>query len=310
MTQAPSSPRVSVLMPVYNGEAYLHPAVQSILDQSEPDFEFLIVDDGSTDQSRAILEEYAAKNPCIRILFRDHDGLVPALNYGISQARAPFIARMDADDIALPDRLIKQADMMEANPQIGVLGTHVQAIDADGRPLRTFIPPVDHAALDAYHIERGTPRMWHPSTMIRRDLLEALGGYSAEYPYCEDLDLWLRVAERTELAHLPEVLLQYRLHTGSVSVTKADEQMRSSRRAMDAAFARRGLHGDTPTPFDGSPPTELEVMRKWTQWARRFGYPATARHYAWKSFRNAPFAPGAVRLLVAALLGRKIKPKR
>ncbi|MFT7137553.1 MAG: hypothetical protein ACI80I_003568 [Akkermansiaceae bacterium] len=310
MTHKLSSPRVSVLMPVYNGEAYLHPAVQSILSQSESDFEFLIVDDGSTDQSREILKKYAVQNPCIRLLFRDHDGLVPALNYGIAQARAPFIARMDADDIALPDRLIKQADMMEVNPQIGVLGTHVQAIDAAGRPLRMFTPPNDHTALDTYHIQHGGPRIWHPSTMIRRDLLVDIGGYSSDYPYCEDYDLWLRIAEHAKLAHLPEILLQYRLHVDSVSVTKRGQQLRSSQLALAAAFERRGLPAYTPALSDMRVPTELEIMRKWTQWARRFGYPATARYYAWQSFRRAPFASGALRLLATTLLGSVIKSKR
>lgn len=310
MNIAPSSPRVSVLMPVYNGEAFLHEAVQSILNQTEPNFEFLIVDDGSTDQSRAILEEYAAQNTHIRLLFRQHEGLVPALNYGISQARAPLIARMDADDIAFPERLEKQADAMEANQKIGVLGTHILAIDAGGRPVRTFTPPVDHASLDASHIENRDPRIWHPSTMIRRNLLQDLGGYRPDYPYCEDLDLWLRMAEHAELAHLPEVLLQYRLHLDSVSVTKADQQLRSSELAMEAAFKRRGLLPHTPAPSKKRAPTELEIMKKWARWARRFGYTATARHYAWQSFRRAPFAKGALRLLLAVLLRPTRKPQR
>lgn len=298
------APKISVLMPVFNGRTYLRAALDSILSQTERRFEFVIVDDGSTDGSREILQDRAGRDARIRLFLRDHEGLVPALNFGIAEARAPFLARMDADDIALPTRLARQLEILETDPGIGALGTHVEAIDADGRPIRPFTPPPDHEALDARHITRGDPRLWHPSVMMRTALLREIGGYSADYPYTEDLDLWLRIAERARLAVLPEILLQYRLHLASVSVTKRAEQQRSARAAMQAAYRRRGLPERDLPALGGAIASETDVMRKWAGWALRHGHRATARHYAWKSFLRAPFAPGGISLLVAAWTAR------
>lgn len=305
--QAGEHPKISVLMPVHNGDVYLGEAVDSILRQTEPRFEFLIVDDGSTDQSRELLQAYANTDSRIRLLLRDHEGLVPALNYGISVACAPFLARMDADDIALPDRFARQLAALEADPEIGALGTHVEGIDEVGRPIRPFTPPTDHDTLDAHLITHGNPCFWHPSVMMRTDLLREIGGYSELYPYTEDLDLWFRIAEQARLAVLPETLLKYRLHLASVSVIKRATQYRSGRAAWLAACRRRGLTMPDLPATRAVAPTEVEIMRKWAAWAMRSGNFLTARHYAWKSFRSAPFAPGAAGLLFWVMTGRGIR---
>jgi len=289
-----TSPRISVVMPVYNGETFLKPAVDSILAQTERDFEFLIIDDGSTDGSHAILQAYADQDHRVRLHLRNHEGLVPALNFGIAEARAPYLARMDADDIALPTRFARQLEVLEADPGIGALGTHVEGIDVAGRPLRPFTPPVDHDSLDTRHLTRGDPRLWHPSVMMRTEILRDLGGYSADFPYTEDLDLWLRIAEVARLAVVPEVLLRYRLHLASVSVTKRDQQIRSARAALLAAHTRRGLPAPAAPEGDERALTEVEIMGKWAGWALRFGHRDTARHYAWRCLRQAPFAPGVL----------------
>ena len=314
MNDAPSlqpadRPRISVLMPVYNGEIYLAEAIVSVLAQPETRFEFVIVDDGSTDRSRPLLHAYAKQDPRIRLFLRDHEGLVPALNFGIREARAPFLARMDADDIALPERFARQLAALEADPEIGALGSHVETIDAAGRPIRAFTPPADHEALDAHHIARGTPWLWHPSVVMRTDLLREIGGYSSDYPYTEDFDLWLRIAEKARLAVLPEVLLKYRLHLASVSVTKRATQQDSARRALAAAYRRRGLPETDRPAMESDAPTEVAVMRKWAAWSMRAGHADTARHYAWKSFLKSPFAPGAVGLLFWVLTGRGLQKK-
>jgi GT2 family glycosyltransferase len=305
--KAGEGPKISVLMPVHNGDVYLGEAVDSILHQTEPRFEFLIVDDGSTDRSRDLLRAYANTDPRIRLLLRDHEGLVPALNYGISVACAPFLARMDADDVALPDRFARQLAALEADPRIGALGTHVEVIDQVGRPIRSFTPPADHDTLDAHLITHGSPCFWHPSVMMRTDLLREIGGYSEAYPYTEDLDLWFRIAEQMRLSVLPETLLKYRVHLASVSVTKRATQHRSARAAWLAACRRRGSTAPDLPAIPAAAPTEVDIMRKWAAWAMRSGHFSTARHYAWKSFRTAPFTPGAAGLLFWVMTGRGIR---
>ena len=126
------TPAISVVMSVYNGARYLHPAVESILEQDFADFEFIIVDDGSTDGSGAILLEFAEKDARIRLIQRENRGLVASLNEAIALARAPLIARMDCDDIAMPDRFTRQIEYLADHPEIAIVGSHIHEIDEDG----------------------------------------------------------------------------------------------------------------------------------------------------------------------------------
>lgn len=218
-------PAISVAMSVYNGERFLALAIDSVLAQDFADFEFLILDDGSTDGSAAIIRHYADKDARIRPTLRENRGLVASLNEIIDQARAPIVARMDADDICLPDRFSKQIGFLARYPDYGVVGTWTEDIDAAGRPyhLAGKEHPETHEAFLAA-IENGWPLLCHPAAMFRRDVVRSVGGYHGAFRHCEDYDLWLRLAGVTKLASIPERLLRYRHYDNQVSSRHATEQ--------------------------------------------------------------------------------------
>ena len=295
------TPRLSVLIPVWNADRWLATALDSVLSQTFTDFELLVHDDGSTDGSLAILQEFAARDPRVVLTSEPNKGIVETLNGLLAAARGDLVARMDADDICLPERFAKQVAFLDAHPEVGVLGTFVDGIDAEGRPLRSFTAPADHAGLEAFHLETGGPGLWHPAVMMRTEVLRDAGGYREDYPYCEDYDLWLRLGEITELANLTAPLVQYRLHLQSLSVVKRDLQITSARGALQDACARRGLPAPPAPETPPAPPTELDVMRKWAWWALGAGHPGTARAYARRSLARAPLSPASWKLWAVVL---------
>ncbi|WP_309621746.1 glycosyltransferase [Novosphingobium sp.] len=218
-------PAVSVAMSVYNGERFLVPAIESVLAQTMGDFEFLILDDGSRDQSRALAESYAARDARIRVIARENHGLVISLNQLLAEARAPLVARMDADDICLPERFARQIAFLAQHNDHGVLGSRTSDIDEYDRPypLAAGEHPETHAEL-VHNIAHGGPLLAHPTVMYRRDVVLAAGGYHQAFRHCEDYDLWLRLAGRTRIANLPERLLRYRHYADQVSSRHALEQ--------------------------------------------------------------------------------------
>ncbi|GEM_PF-361920 len=231
------SPRVSVLMPVYNGEQYLDEAVQSILCQTFRDFEFLIIDDGSTDGTKAILDSYNDER--IRLVRNERNmGLTKSLNRGLVLARGDYIARQDADDVSHPERLAKQVQFLESNPQVGMLGTAYQRIDVHGLPLSTVEVLASNSEIQDALLYGN--RFCHGSVMLRQKALEAVGNHCYEMAEpAEDYDLWLRMSERFEVANLPEVLYSLRMHSASLSSVRAAEQRRCARMAVEKALERR-----------------------------------------------------------------------
>jgi hypothetical protein len=237
--------RVSVILPVRNGGAYLPLAVGSVLTQSAGDFELLVIDDHSQDGAVEALEASDAR---LRRLVNPGRGLVDALNFGLAEARGEFIARMDADDIALPDRLARQIAFLDRRPEIAVVGAQVAFIDATGQPTgeRTHFP-TDPAAVAAALMTRGCV-LKHPSVLARREVMRGAGGYRAAVAKAEDYDLWLRLSEHHRLANLPETLLNYRVHANQISTGVNLGQ----RFAHDLALiaARRRRRGE-PDPIEG-----------------------------------------------------------
>lgn len=210
-------PSISVAMSVYNNADHLALAIESILAQSFADFEFLILNDGSTDGSAAIIDHYAVADKRIRAIHRDNKGLIASLNQLLDEARAPIIARMDGDDIAEPTRFARQIAFLNENPDYGVTSTWSHDIDGDGcrYTVAGKEPPVTHEDFLAA-IDDG-PLLCHPSTMFRRNLVLQVGGYHAAFKHCEDYDLWLRLAGVTKLGSIPERLMHYRHTLGQVS---------------------------------------------------------------------------------------------
>ena len=219
------TPAISVAMSVYNGERFLADAIASVLAQSWSDFEFLMIDDGSTDGSLAIMQRCAASDSRIRVITRENRGLVASLNQLLAQARSPLIARMDADDICLPDRFSRQIGFLAANPDHGVVGSLTDDIDEHGQPYA--MTPANHPlSHDAFleRIDSFGQLLAHPTVMYRRDVVLSVGGYHSAFRHCEDYDLWLRLAHRTRIANLPERLLRYRHYAEQVSNRHALEQ--------------------------------------------------------------------------------------
>ena len=210
--QAP--PRVSVVLPVHNEEQHLEQAIESILRQSQADFELIAVDDGSTDGSADMLARLARGDLRIRLLRQPRGGIVAALNRGLAEARGAYIARMDADDIAHPERLRLQADFLDRHRDTGLAASRVEYLGDKrrNRGLALFVEWTN-SLLEPADIARyrfvETPLI-HPSAMFRRELPERLGGYR-DGPFPEDYELWLRWLERgVGMAKLPETLLQWR----------------------------------------------------------------------------------------------------
>lgn len=236
------NPKVTVLMSVYNGEKYLGEAIDSIVQQTFTDFEFIIINDGSTDGTIQILKSY--NDPRIVVINQFNAGLTKSLNKGIDLARGKYIARMDSDDISLPERLKKQVDFMETNAEVGVCGTWVSAFKPDCSVVWRY--PVEPEIIRSFLL------FWvplaHPSVIFRRSLLvEKKLFYSEEFIYAQDYEFWHRCAENSPLANLPEVLLKYRLSSESVS-SKSNKQQRDFTRKIHEKYI--GNLGIIPDSYD------------------------------------------------------------
>ena len=233
-------PRVSVVMPSYESAPYFRSAVESILQQSERDLELIVVQElGARDGTEALLNEFDDER--VRVVRNDTPlGLARSLNRGFAIAQGKYVARMDADDVSMPERLEKQADHLDRHPSVGVVGSAVQHIDDGGNVIRTRRFHTSPAlVLWNMHFDCA---MCHPATMFRRSVFEETGGYSPTARNWEDYELWTRIMRRYSMSNLPDVLLDYRIHPGAVSVQKREEQrqhiVNCGRRAMEVTMAR------------------------------------------------------------------------
>lgn len=217
------SAQVSIVMSVLDGEAYLGEAIESMLHQTFTDFEFIIVDDGSRDRSAEIIQTYAKQDSRIRLIkLNENMGLASALNHGIKQAIGQYIARMDSDDISQPFRLQQQVDYLDAHPDVGVLGSRMQVVDKDKKPLFSFDVPLQHSMI-VWNLFFGRT-FAHPSVMMRRDLLMQVGGYDETISTAQDVDLWSRLIAQGQFANLSKQLVLYRTHEKATSIQKAQQQ--------------------------------------------------------------------------------------
>ncbi len=244
-------PLVSVVMPVHNAERFVGEAIASILGQTLERLELVVVDDGSTDRSGAIIGSF--HDPRLRVITQPNAGIAAALNAGIAASRGALIARMDADDVALPERLAKQVAFMEAHPEVGLLGTWAVIEDEQGRVVGAHEHPADDALI-RWSLLFDTPFV-HPTMVIRRALFEQVGGYDGDPGLFEDFNLWSRMIRHTCGANLPEHLLRYRLVGTSLShvTTRRLERVHRQRllnvqvefagldRATQAGIAELGL---------------------------------------------------------------------
>lgn len=216
--------KISVIIPCYNTAKYLDIAIQSISEQTFSDFEIIVVNDGSTDNSLEILHKIATKEPRLKIINIANSGIVHALNIGVSKSCGEYIARMDADDISLPERFEKQVVFLDNNPQMVAVGTSLSFIDANGKKLED--KKLDKViASDLFNYPIKTAWLCHPSVMIRKSAFNKIGGYIDAFRFAEDADLWMRLEDVGELAVLPEILFQWRKHNSRTTVNKFKEQV-------------------------------------------------------------------------------------
>ncbi|OGF35795.1 hypothetical protein A2303_04670 [Candidatus Falkowbacteria bacterium RIFOXYB2_FULL_47_14] len=254
-------------MPVYNAAKYLHEAIDSILNQSFRDFEFLIIDDGSTDNSRKIIESY--NDPRIRLIINDTNlRLIATLNKGIDLARGEYIARMDADDISLPKRIEKQVDFMDKNPKIGACGTWVKTFGESTGVNKYYTKSDDIKAGFLFNTQ-----MAHPSVIFRASLFKERGlCFDPNFIHAEDYELWTRIAPLTEFANLNKILLYYRITKNNISNQYAKTQRTNASLIQERELKKLGLrpgkeelllHRALLKPSDYTTQNYLAEIEKW-----------------------------------------------
>lgn len=228
-------PQVSVIMSVFNGARYLREAVDSILGQTFADFEFIVIDDGSVDETAAILNSYSDPR-IVRLANQVNIGLTKSLNRGLSVAQGKYVARQDADDWSSVDRLARQVAYLEKHPQIALVGTAYTEVYEDGSPSRVVRMPAEHTEIrDKLFYENC---FCHGSVMVRRSCLEEAGEYDERFDVAQDLELWLRLAEAYLLSNLPDPLYFLRTHSASVTGRFRQRQGQAACQATKEAMKR------------------------------------------------------------------------
>lgn len=275
------SPQVTVLMTVYNGMPYLPIAVNSILNQTLRDFRFVIVDDGSTDQTAEYLDSIADDR--VAVLHQENGGTAAAANAGLALCETEFVARMDADDVAMRQRLERQRQFLVEHPEVGILGTQVAPL-GDRSVGKSLNLPTRHE--DIFRaMMTGRHGMAHSSIMMRTELLKSIGGYWKK-PLIDDWDMMIRMGEISRMANLDQVLLHYRVHVGSLNGTSMMRMHRHIQYAIDCA--KRRQNGQPEREY-----SEFESQLGQRAWPERF------------SERLHVYAMTQYRLAVAEIQGRR-----
>jgi len=306
-------PSISVLMPVYNAEKYIKAAVESILKQTFADFEFIIINDGSTDGTLAILEQYAQQDKRIRLVNRENKGLVATLNEGLGLANAPLIARMDADDISLEHRFMLQKQYLDKYSDILCVSGSYEVIDEQNRLITRLDVPLESEQISEQLLKGHCP-MVHPATMYRKTVIDKIGDYAGEFLHAEDYDLWLRFDEYGKLANLPNLLIQYRYSNSSISSKHTKKQLASAKKACEAAWSRRQIIGGVFEPTGDWRPSkekssEYKYLLKLAWWAYNYSQLKTALFYGYKAITLDLWGRSAW-VLVACVLGRFLRVKK
>lgn len=293
---------VTVLMPVYNAGLFLELAMNSILNQTLQEFKLFIINDGSTDNSQDILDRFRIKDPRITLVNRENKGISRTRNELLARAQSEFIAWMDADDLSLPNRLESMLNWLRIHKDYLAIGCGAELIDSEGLPICTWPLLREHNTIDAWHISGRGGGIIFPSSMMRLDPVRKVGGFRNDLTGAEDIDLFLKLAEKGKLHNISTVLYQYRQHISSVSHYKLREIVRDTSSVVAEAFLRRGLVNNKIV-YREQIDSISQIHAKWAWWALTAGNKQTARKHAWIAFRLAPFFLGNIKLLVCALRG-------
>jgi glycosyltransferase involved in cell wall biosynthesis len=252
-------PAVTVLMSVFNGEKWLEISIKSILNQTFEDFEFIIVDDGSTDNSLAIIKHFQTLDSRIVVIAKINTGLADSLNHGIRLARGVWIARIDADDISEPTRLEKQLALANCSSNIVFVGAGLMIIDANGRTIETYSYPTQHEQLlSNLRTLRKFPA--HSSAFYKRQIVSSLNGYRPRIRRSEDHDLWLRMSQFGEFRALQEPLIRLRHHQEQISNDEGGMRQLFDGRLATVSYWLRS--SGMPDPIDASE-EDFKVFYEW-----------------------------------------------
>lgn len=251
-------PKVTVLMSVYNSEEYLREAIDSILSQTFTDFEFLIINDGSKDDSLKIIKSYKDKR--IRLVSRENKGLVASLNEGIQLARGEYLARQDSDDVSLPSRLAKEVSFLENNPDIALVGSNYTVTDIRGKKLSTTNIFLNHDDLKMTLVTCN--QYGHGTIMLRKSVLDKVGLYDSSVGRVEDYDLWQRISRIAKVANLEDSLYLYRKNDQGISYSNLDLQIKETLQLRDKAFEHYLSNRKQYKLFNYSPSGKMYRDRK------------------------------------------------
>jgi len=251
------TPLLSVVMAVHNGDSYLDTSIRSVLQQSFDDFEFVIVNDGSSDRTSDIISAYKQQDSRIRAFNQPQQGLVASLNRGCALANGKYIARLDSDDIAKEYRLELQARYLENNPEIALVGGATECIDAEGNISFVMRWPGRRDGLNDFLMLDCS--ISHTTVMFRKDVFDSVGGYRHIYLHAEDYDLFLRIGDQYVLDNLPTIVCQYRLHGNQLSQQNFGQQILS---AIGARIATRERRANRPEPTWGEMPISRNELKQ------------------------------------------------
>jgi glycosyltransferase involved in cell wall biosynthesis len=290
---------------MYNAARFIAEAIDSVLRQTWTDFELIVVDDGSTDASATIARERGSRDARVRVISRPNTGVCGARNDALAASRGRYMACLDADDVATPDRLEQQVRFLDGHPGCVLVGSWVTITDPRGVPLAVEKLPTTHEEIDARLLKGDGGVVRQPTVMLRREAVVAAGGYDPGYAASEDLDLFLRLAERGQLANLPRPLVNYRQHFASTNRTLYLAQNVERRRAVEDAFRRR--FGSVPASLELPEyfmPSVAEQSRDWAWALLKRGNVSAARKHAVQAVRHEPLSIESWRALACAVRGR------
>lgn len=253
-----SYPLTSVIMSCYNAEQYLREAIESVLDQSFSDFEFILIDDGSTDATLEIIRTYERQDERIVVVEKENTGLAHSLNVGIGLARGKWIARLDADDLAMPQRFEEQINFLENRRGVVLLGSDCFEIDKFGREIKVHRYPITHRRF-IRSIERGKSPFPHSSVMYKTETVRKVGGYRIRMNGAEDVDLWLRLSEKGKIHCLNKPLIKLRKHNASITFINHKKTVILSYAARTSHWIRKFGYSD---PIDQEEP----LFRSYLHW--------------------------------------------
>jgi glycosyltransferase involved in cell wall biosynthesis len=286
---------ISVVVAAYNAELWLAQTMDSILQQTYPHFELLIVNDGSSDSTGKIIDAYATRDERVKPVHHPNWGLCASLNHAIGLAQHEWIARMDADDLMMPDRFERQIAFIQEHPGLAVAATLAHIIDAEGNlhwMTSTGMP--DRESFERYRRENRLMPIYHNTVMMRKSIVDTVGGYRPEYYPCEDMDLWNRIADTGELILIqPERLVKYRVHDSSASVAATQTQYLKERWVLRSTACRRA----------GLPEPTLEEFRD-----HQRGQSPRQRFQAWRELRAQVLYKNSTVMYINGKRGRAMIP--